>query len=226
MRRSSIWGGTSVQPAEQLTPQANKIMSSAQTPGGAPAGLTPWEIVKALLIADIQEGKVPPTMSPKVVYSMRVEYRRQVEYRQFRTNLNNLRKSLKAVNDRAIVDRAAVAHDQQRRLVHQNITLAASSSHHRWDASEAQRLLKLDVNNEMHRTMAPKELRMTRCEYKAFPLNVFRKHIHQEVRSRKETAYWQVRRRQGKNDQQLQAAIGGHAKNDDSQVAQEATSPS
>ena len=155
-----------------------------------------WEIAKALLVADIQGGTIAPTMNPKAVYNMRVEYR-QVEYCKFRTNLNGLRKSLKAVNERAMVDQAAVVHDQQQQLMHQNIShLAATSSAtcHRWDASEAQHLLKLDVTDEKHLTMRPKELRMTRDEYRAFPLDVFRKHIHQEVRSRKETAYWQVRR--------------------------------
>jgi hypothetical protein len=31
---------------------------------------------------------------------------------------------------------------------------------------------------------------MSREEYQAFPLEVFRKHLHQEVRSRVETPYW------------------------------------
>jgi hypothetical protein len=168
-------------------------MSSARRRRAKTTSTTPWEIAKALLITDFREGTLPATMAPRIVYSMREEYK-QVEYHQFRTNLNSLRKSLKAVNDRAIVDSAAVAHDQQQ-LMHHRYNAARQ---HRWNGSEAQRLLKLDVNDEKHCIMLPHELRMTRDEYKAFPLDVFRKHIHQEVRSRKETAYWQVRRSQEK----------------------------
>ena len=40
--------------------------------------------------------------------------------------------------------------------------------------------------------MKPQELRMTRLEYQRFPKDVFRKHIHQEVRSLTETPYWLV----------------------------------
>jgi hypothetical protein len=135
-------------------------------------------------------------MSPKVAYNMRGEYN-NVEYCHFRTNLNSLRKSLKVTNDRAMADKAAVSHDQEQQLlVHQDLmrTRTIANPPH-WDMSEAQRFLKLDVDDGKHCTMLPKELRMTREEYKVFSLDVFRKHIHQEVRSRKETAYWQVRRR-------------------------------
>jgi hypothetical protein len=42
--------------------------------------------------------------------------------------------------------------------------------------------------------MKPQELRMTRLEYQRFPKDVFRKHIHQEVRSLNETPYWLVKK--------------------------------
>jgi hypothetical protein len=40
--------------------------------------------------------------------------------------------------------------------------------------------------------MQPQELRITRLEYQRFLKDVFRKHIHQEVRSLTETPYWLV----------------------------------
>ena len=40
----------------------------------------------------------------------------------------------------------------------------------------------------------PKQLRLLSDEYKKFDLNTFRAHIHQEVRSRKETQYWIVKK--------------------------------
>jgi hypothetical protein len=61
-----------------------------------------------------------------------------------------------------------------------------------WAGSEAARLLKIDVDNGRHLTMKPRELYALddRPEYRIWPLKVFRKHIHQEVRSRKTQAYW------------------------------------
>jgi hypothetical protein len=60
-----------------------------------------------------------------------------------------------------------------------------------WAGSDAARLLKIDVDNG-HLTMTPRELYALddRPEYRIWPLKVFRKHIHHEVRSRKTQAYW------------------------------------
>lgn len=42
--------------------------------------------------------------------------------------------------------------------------------------------------------MKPKELWSTKKEYKDFPLDVFRNHIHQEKRFQREGPYWQLKR--------------------------------
>jgi hypothetical protein len=42
--------------------------------------------------------------------------------------------------------------------------------------------------------MKPKELWNTKKEYKDFPLDVFRNHIHQEKRFQHEGPYWQLKR--------------------------------
>jgi hypothetical protein len=42
--------------------------------------------------------------------------------------------------------------------------------------------------------MKPKELWNTKKEYKDFPLDVFRNHIHQEKRFQREGPYWQLKR--------------------------------
>jgi broad specificity polyphosphatase/5'/3'-nucleotidase SurE len=57
--------------------------------------------------------------------------------------------------------------------------------------------------------MRPQELRKTRVEYASFPVDVFRKHIHQEVRSRKDKAYWMVR--QQKKDETKEQKNAGKA---------------
>lgn len=54
-----------------------------------------------------------------------------------------------------------------------------------WHGSDAERLLKADVSAKVHETMAPQQLHRTRMEYQIYPLEVFRKHIHQEVRLQK-----------------------------------------
>lgn len=54
-----------------------------------------------------------------------------------------------------------------------------------WHGSDAERLLKADVTLKTHEMMAPQQLYRTRIEYQVYPLEVFRKHIHQEVRLQK-----------------------------------------
>ena len=121
---------------------------------------------------------------------MRDEYR-EVEYEKFRKNLNSLRKAYKKnYHDKAIVDSAAVAHD---RLVHPRlpiITNQSGFSYSHWDGLESKNLLKLDIRDGKQDIMVPQKLRETREEYQGFPLEVFRKHIHQEVHSNWVTAYW------------------------------------
>ena len=71
---------------------------------------TPWDIAKELLKEDICAGMVPPTMAPKDVYEMRVEYQ-EVMYENFRNNLNSLRKALDKLKNKADVDSAGIEHD-------------------------------------------------------------------------------------------------------------------
>jgi hypothetical protein len=152
---------------------------------------TSWETAKVLLQQDIFSGMLQPTMRPKEAYSMREEYK-EVEYKKFRANLNSLRKACEKLSTRAMVDSAAVAHDWEIHPIRKN----ALGAYPRWDGSEAQRLLKIDVKNGKNNTMAPCKLRMTREEYNSYPVDVFRKHIHQEVRSHRVTAYWLARKQE------------------------------
>lgn len=70
-----------------------------------------------------------------------------------------------------------------------------------WCSSKAEALLKADVDQEKHKSMAPKDLYETNNEYKKFPLVVFRNHIHQETRGRLERAYWLVKKEEKKEKQ-------------------------
>jgi hypothetical protein len=150
---------------------------------------TPWEVAKEMLQQDFCAGMLPGTLGPTEVYEMRREYQ-AVEYGKFRTNLNKLRKKLELQQSSAASDDAALQHYMGLNPV--IMTPTGGMSYPRWDLSDAQRLLKEDIAAERHQAMTPQELRMTRLEYQRFPKDVFRKHIHQEVRSLTETPYWLV----------------------------------
>ncbi|KAL7538558.1 hypothetical protein ACHAXR_008627 [Thalassiosira sp. AJA248-18] len=56
-----------------------------------------------------------------------------------------------------------------------------------WDTHPARALLEQDVGDGKADEMKPKKLRETREEYAEFPLRVFRDHVHQEKRRKRET---------------------------------------
>lgn len=84
-------------------------------------------------------------------------------------------------HDRAVIDELALDHDLK---IHP-LSMQDCRGVPRWAKSAAEEYLKLDINNGLHLQMRPMELRETRDEYKKYPLKVFRKHIYQEVKSRK-----------------------------------------
>ena len=129
-------------------------------------------------------------MGPADVYAMHEEYK-QYNYENFRTNLRNLRQSLHRLQGHADADSAALAHDLQVRPPAAN----NPRGYPRWDGSEAERLLKIDINGCMHSNMKPHILYQKRKEYQEFPLEVFRDHIYQEIRSRTGSLYWSAKKK-------------------------------
>ena len=96
--------------------------------------------------------------------------------------MQDLRKQLEVGETRAIKDAAALVLDRQtfKKKTHNTLDLP------NWDQSDAQRLLKIDIDNNKHNTMTPKDLYESRPEYhKVLSLKVFRSHIFQEVKTRK-----------------------------------------
>lgn len=146
----------------------------------------PWRNspAKKVLIAGINGGEYPDSMTTEAIYGSQLVFR-QYKWENFQTNLRNLRAALEREMDRANEDAANLAADMQ-----QPNTAAAFGSRSRWVGSEAERLLKQDVDAGRHVGLQPQELRATRAEYKQWPLKTFRDHIQQEVRSRKTQAYW------------------------------------
>ena len=134
-------------------------------------------------------------MTATTVYAMRAEYK-PYNPKNFATNLRNLRSSIQKQQKYADEDSAALAHDL---LLHPHAaTDPRGYPRSRWDGSKAQRLLKLDIDAGEHEKMKPEKLHATRTEYQDFPLKVFRDHINQETKSRREKAYWLNRPQKGK----------------------------
>jgi hypothetical protein len=156
-----------------------------------------WETseAKKLLQKDLEEGRVTAQMAPDEVYAMKDEYR-EFKYENFRNNLLTLKKKAEQNGDSAAFDSAALANDEK--IYPRPATAAAG--YPRWDRSDAERLLKVDVDKGKHAQMTPQKLRACETAYEEFPLEVFRKHIYQETRSRKDTAYWMDRREKSKKN--------------------------
>jgi hypothetical protein len=158
--------------------------------------VSPWRNSKAkrLLYHDILDGVVTASMEPATVFRMRPEY--QVYHEDnFKTNLKNLKQAIKDKQEYAVIDSAAFAHDSR---VNPPVEQTAKGCP-RWNGSAAEALLKQDMDDGLHLTMKPAVLRMTRSEYQAYPLAVFRPHIGQEKRSRLNNAYWLAKKKKKKN---------------------------
>jgi hypothetical protein len=154
----------------------------------------PWKDsdAKKLLRQDILDGKVVDSMMPKEVLVMRPEYE---PYRKnFGSNLRSLQKMIRENQAKADSDSAALAHDHRIRPP----AAYTSKGYPRWDGSDAQRLLKKDIDAGLTRSLKPSLLHDSRVEYQVFPLKVFRDHIQQEHRSRIEKAYWLNRQQKAK----------------------------
>ena len=153
-----------------------------------------WKNSKAkkLLWKDLMNEDIPldaHEMSPEDVYLQRPEFS-DFPYEQFRDRLNYLRKRIIEDKKLSASDSAALAHD--RRIHPKKATNHRGEP--RWEGSEAERLLKLDMDNKKHEVMKPKKLHQSRKEYyENYPLSVFRGHIYQEEKSRKFMAYWKAK---------------------------------
>jgi hypothetical protein len=119
------------------------------------------------------------------VYQQRPEFA-QYPYEQFRDRLRELRKKNTKKQNHASFDSKALAHD--RRIYPKKE--ANEKGEPRWEGSDAERLLKLDFDNGKHINVNPKDLYASQKEYKEFSLEVFRKHVCQEEKTRKFIAHW------------------------------------
>eukprot|EP00980_Cylindrotheca_fusiformis_P020426 scaffold7476_cov68-Cylindrotheca_fusiformis.AAC.3 len=161
---------------QEQNPHRKKM---ARTKGKAPSA---WDIAKPLLEKDYLEGVVTDDMLPRDVIQLREEYK-AVKIQNFRSNWNAMKKRIAAHKERANVDESIYLHDV-------SIYKLSRDKDHLWHGSEAERLLKIDVKRQRHEQLHPSFLYLSRPEYQKFDYQVFRKHIHQEARSARETPYW------------------------------------
>jgi hypothetical protein len=151
-----------------------------------------WEDVKEILEPLLVSGEIPDSMPPRQVYAM-PQYKdifEKVKYENFASNFYNLRNKVRKWKTRSEFDEKAYDHD---------IALyPTDTSKLRWPGSEAEALLKQDVDDGKQKTMKPSQLRETQEAYMEWPLDRFRGHIYQEERKWIETPYWAGVRRQKK----------------------------
>lgn len=146
---------------------------------------------KRLLVQDLMSGEIPldpNEMEPAQVYLQRPEFA-NFGYERFRDRLRDLRAQIRASKHHASSDSAALAHDRR-------IYPKKTNNHRgepRWEGSEAERLLKLDIDEGKNMSLIPIDLYNSQNEYKKYPLKVFRKHIDQEERRRKYVAHCRAR---------------------------------
>ena len=114
----------------------------------------------------------------------------------FGTRLNSLRELIAKKADRARADEEALAHDME---IYPKSTLVLKTypgfpdGYPIWAGSGAETLLKQHLDNGVYpNQMTPKQLyeHPNHACYRLFPLEVFRKKIHQEIATRKMVAQW------------------------------------
>jgi hypothetical protein len=146
----------------------------------------PWaeSKAKALLMQDIIDGVVPKnpcsTMPTNVIFTSRPEYA-EYGYSAFSGRLSRLRAQINRELKRAEDDLAAFNNYKAHNVVHK----MSAHGYPEWDGSDAQKQLKLDIDDGLHEILEPKELWCYREVYDSFPLRVFKDHIYQEIDTRK-----------------------------------------
>jgi len=153
----------------------------------------PWRGSHArhLLQTDIVGGIVTKDDDPQDVYASRPEYA------PFKENFAKYLKSLLEIvaREKKYADMASKALENDRRI---HPPSNDPRGYPVFQGSEAEKRLKEDIDNGLHEQYKPIQLHQLREEYQAWPLDVFRNHIHQELRARIERPYWQQYRKEKK----------------------------
>lgn len=139
---------------------------------------------KAYLYDLLEKEEIPSNMKPKDVFETYCADRPEFipfGYKNFSSRLRAMRIKVAMRNDCAKRDEAALAND--RTIYPRPIQDGYGLPY--WPDAAAKELLGEDMNNGKHKTMTGEALWSSRPEYS----EVFVKHIHQEVNTRKFHAY-------------------------------------
>jgi hypothetical protein len=146
----------------------------------------PWHnsAAQRLLCRSLESCEIPNDMGPKAVWDGFCAPHSEFDgvlYPKFSGRLRYMRNQLFDQDDRAAAEMAAMERDR----ILCPILAFNHRSEPRWEGSEAERFLKIDVTAERNQTMTPRELHATREAYLQHSLATFRSHIYQEVGKRK-----------------------------------------
>jgi len=142
---------------------------------------TVWETAKAKLYIEITEGRLSDDVKAIDVWNSDEVYKK-VKKENFSSNLRELRKRIHKFQHEAEIDKHAFANDRR---------LHPIDHTGRWGGSKAAELLKKDIDEGKSPSDAfDLYYSPERNEYKIVTYEQFRKHMHQEIRSRRDTCYW------------------------------------
>lgn len=143
---------------------------------------------KKKVAQDIIDGHIPSTGKFDVEQLFQNRYAKNPLFANFpfrqdlyTNRIEGLRRGILKMKRWADFDDKAVKND---RLIHPRKEKNVRGQH-RWDGSDAQELLKIDIAAGKHKDMDPEDLWKERAAYLRFDLHVFRKHIDQEIQSSK-----------------------------------------
>ena len=143
------------------------------------------EFLRLELVAGLIPLETRGGMGPKAVWNKYCDVRPDLfegmDYRLFASRLRGLRSQLKRDFNRKDEDQEAFDIHRQNFPSHPFDSLGRPM----WIGSGAEELLMADIEAGLYPEMDPADLWMTRPEYMLFDLHVFRKHIHQHIKTRK-----------------------------------------
>ena len=169
--------------------------SRFQPPTMPPA--KPWKGSEAK--AQLEEDLISGFVSLRKILTYKDEHERRPVYKEFplktfARNLRMARKRIQRKTDIALNDETALNSDR----ILFPVPTHDLAGRLRWEGSDAERLLKEDMEAGEHTTSKPKELWLSRMEYTMFDLKTFRDHIYQVTKTKVFRDY--VKNRNGENE--------------------------
>ena len=149
--------------------------------------------------AQLQEDLLSGFISLQKILPYKDDHEKRAIYKEFplktfTRNLRTARKRIKQKKDASADDEAALQRDR----ILFPVPTHDLAGRLRWEGSDAERLLKEDMEAGEHTTSKPKELWLSRMEYTMFDLKTFRDHIYQVTKTKVFRDY--VKNRNGENE--------------------------